>query len=278
MNSDYCPKLAQKVGVPTQKLSAETMTKIISAPHAQNRTATFKKAVYIVEDMVFKGPYTFDDRGLINNLKYNYAIELLEAVLQLHEWQRSSLPWEYIGCCSDRQCYLVAPNVGKRKDIPFDLVNTKIETNVKVVPRGVAVRRVSDIERPGQLTDDVKLATLQHLYLRFLCDIGDSGTNNVLIRENNGSTGRLIAGIDLEEKITDNVKVRRSKVKNRRLNLLFSKGPFPKHISLYESDVCKIKSLSYSQIDQHTFNRLSAVGIDLDRLKENMDLWVRTPI
>jgi hypothetical protein len=114
--------------------------------------------------------------------------------------------------------------------------------------------------------------------MRFLLDIGDSGTYNVLIREDHDSSGRLIAGIDLEEEITDNVKVRRSKVKNRRLNLLFSKGPFPKHISLYQSDVCKIKSLSYSQLDQHTLNRLNAVGIDLERLKWNMELWVRTPI
>ena len=90
--------------------------------------------------------------------------------------------------------------MGKRKNIPFELVTTKIETNVKVVPRGEAVRRVSDIERNGQLTDDIKSATLQHLYLRFLLDIGDSGTHNVLIREDYDSTGRLIAGIDLEER------------------------------------------------------------------------------
>ncbi len=33
-------------------------------------------------------------------------------------------------------------------------------------------------------------------------DIGDSGTHNILIREDHGATGRLVAGIDLEEKIT----------------------------------------------------------------------------
>jgi hypothetical protein len=138
--------------------------------------------------------------------------------------------------------------------------------------------RVIDVEKNGLLTYDIKSATLQHLYLRFLLDIGDAGTNNVLIRQDNDSTGRLIAGIDLEEGITDNVKIRRSKEKKRRLNLLSSNGPFPKHISLYQSDVCKIKSLYYSQLDQHTLCRLRAVGIDLERLKDNMKLWMRTPI
>jgi hypothetical protein len=278
MNSDHFIKLAHKVGIPIEKLSAVVMTKLKGAPQAQKRTAKFKKAVYIVDDLVFKGPYTCDDHGLIKNLRYTYAIELLEAALQLHKRQRGSLRWEYVGCWDDNQHYLVAPNVGKWENIPSELVSTKIETNVKVVPRGKAVRRVSDMESTGQLTDDIKLATLQHLYLRFLLDIGDSGTYNVLIREDHDSSGRLIAGIDLEEEITDNVKVRRSKEKNRRLNLLFSKVPFPKHISLYQSDVCKIKSLSYSQLDQHTLNRLNAVGIDLERLKWNMELWVRTPI
>jgi hypothetical protein len=278
MNSGHCIRLAHKVGVPIQKLSAETMAQLISAPQAQLRTSKYKKAVKFVEDLVFKGPYTCDDEGLMKNLRYTYAIELLEAALQLHEWQRGSLRWKYLGCGDDKHYYLVSPNVGKWIDIHSEPANSKLETNVKVVPRGVAVWRVSDIEGTGQLTVDVKLATLQHLYLRFLLDIGDSGTYNVLIREDNDSSGRLIAGIDLEEEITDNVKVRRSKEKNRRLNLLFSKGPFLKHISLYQSDISKIMLLSYSQLDQLTSDKLSAVGIDLERLKWNMELWVKTPI
>jgi len=234
---------------------------------AQKRTANWKKAVYIVEDLVFKGPYTSDKdfSRLRNNLRYTYAIELLEAALQLPEWQRGSLRWEYLGCWDVNQYYLVAPNVGKWKNIPFELVTTEVETNVQVVPRGEAVMRVSDIEGTGQLTDEIKLAALQHLYLRFLLDIGDSGTHNVLIREDYDSSGRLIAGIDLEER-------RGYKETKRRLNLLFSKL-YKKHIDLYESDICKIKSLTYSELDQYTLDRVSGVGIDLEKLKENMELW-----
>ena len=202
----------------------------------------------------------------MNSLKYPYALELLEAALQLHEWQRGSLRWEYLGCADDNQYYLVALNVGNRENIPFELVTTKIETNVKVVPKGKVIRRVSDIENNGLLTDEIKSATLQHLYLRFLLDIGDSGTYNVLIREDYDSTGRLIAGVDLEER-------RAIKEKERRLDHLFKKAPSKKQIGLYESDIYKIKSLSYSQLNQHSLDRLSAVGIDLKRLKENMELW-----
>ena len=259
--------IARKVGVPIQMLSVENMSKLKDAPQAQKRTAGYKKSVYIVEDLVFKGPYKRDDHMLMKNLRYTYALELLEAALQLHEWQRGSLRWKYLGCGDDNQYYLVAPNVGKWKNIPFKLETTEIEKDVPVVPRKKAVWRVSDIESNGLLTDEIKSAALQHLYLRFLLDIGDSGTHNVLIREDHDSTGRLIAGVDLEE--------RRGIIeKERRLDHLFKEKKAPKNKKIiYNSDVCKIKSLSYSQLDQHTLDRLSAVGIDLKRLKENMALW-----
>jgi hypothetical protein len=260
--------IAHKVGVPIQKLSAKTMTKINDAPQAQKRTSKDKKAVKLVEELVFKGPYTCDDRGLMNELRYTYALELLETALQLPEWQRASLRWEYIGCWDENEYYLVAPNVSKRKNIPFEVVSTKIEENVKVVPRGAAVKRVLEIEKTGRLTDEIKLAALQHLYLRFILDIGDSGTHNILIRKYYVSTGRLIAGIDLENN-------RIIKEKERRLDHLFKKGASQEQNCLYQSDICKIKSLSYSQLDQHTLDGLRAVDIDLERLKENMALWKR---
>ena len=92
--------LARKVGVPIQKLSAETMAKVNSAPQGQKRTSKYKKAVKIVNDLVFKGPYTSDKDiiRLMKNLKYTYALELLESILQLAESQKGSLRWEYVGC------------------------------------------------------------------------------------------------------------------------------------------------------------------------------------
>ena len=112
------------------------------------------------------------------------------------------------------------------------------------------------------------MATLQHLYLRFLLDIGDTGTHNILKRDDHDSDGRLIAGIDLEE-------TRGIKDKKRRLDHFFKREASKKQVALYESDVCKIKSLSYSRLDQCTLERLGAVGIDLGRLKANAELWER---
>jgi hypothetical protein len=270
MNIQDLMTLVHKVEVPICELSAQKISEIKDAPRGQLRTAIYKKPNYIVQDLVFKGPYTSDKDflRLMKNLRYTYAIELLEAALQLHEWQMGSLRWVYLGCGSDNQYYLVAPNVGKWKNIPRQRVNSGLETNVEVVPRGEAVDRVSDIEKTGLLTDHIKAATLQHLYLRFLLGIGDSGTHNVLIREDSDSTGRLIAGIDLEE--------RRGIVeKERRLDHLFKKAPSKIQVCLYESVICKIKSLSYSQLEQHTLKSLSAVGVDLKGLKENMELWER---
>jgi len=112
-----------------------------------------------------------DDPGLINSIRYTNALALLETALQIPEWQRGSLRWLFLGFTHDDQCYLVAPNVGSRNIIKFDTVTTKIEKNVKVVPRQEHVMRVSDIESNDLLTNEIKIATLQHLYFRFLLGI-----------------------------------------------------------------------------------------------------------
>jgi hypothetical protein len=269
MNTYDFKILADKVKVPIQKLSAETIAKVNGAPQAQKRTATYKKAVYIVEDLVFKGPYVSDKDHLrlMKNLRYTYAIQQLEEALHLPGWKRGALPWKFIGLWGVHQYYLVTPNVGKWKNIPIKPESSPIETDVPVVPRCGAVRRVSDVENNGRLTDDIKLAVLQHLYFRFLLDIGDSGTHNILIREDHDRTGRLIAGIDLEER-------RGIRAKRRRLDHLFKKKNASKDQErIYKSDINRINSLSYSQLDQHTLESLCAVGIDLERLKGNMELW-----
>jgi len=268
MNRDDIKMLTETVGVPIRKLSAETVAKVNDAPQGQKKTSKHKKVVKIVEDLIFKGIFTCDDKKLMNSLSYTYALEVLEEVLQLPEWQRASLRWEFVGCSNDNQFYLVGKNVGERNGIPFDIVTTKIEKDVKVVPRNKHVSRVSDLEGTALLTGAIKLSSLQHLYLRFLLDLGDSGTHNILVRKDYDDTGRLVAGIDLEEK-------RGIKVNESRLDHLFKKVASRKQHRLYQSDVCKIKTLSNSQLGQGTLDKLSDVGIDLKRIKENMELWNR---
>jgi hypothetical protein len=209
-------ELASRAGVEFQQLSSEVVEELRSSPQAQRRTAHFKKAVYIQEDLIFKGPYKNNDRGLMNNLRHTYALEILEDTLELEEKIRSTLKWEYIGYDGSGKFYLVSRNVGRWQDICTERVTTKIETNVEVAHRGTMVSRVSEIEGNNGLTDEIKVACLQHLYLRFLLDIGDSGTHNILNRKDGENGGRLLAGIDLEEK-------RKISEKTRPLDYLFNK-------------------------------------------------------
>jgi hypothetical protein len=204
----------------------------------------------------------------MNNLRYTYAIQLLEEELHLLDWQKGALPWKFIGQCGIDEYYLVALNVGKWENISPKLMSSKIQTDVPIMPRGGFVWRVSDVEeKSGRLTNDIKLASIQNLYLRFVLGIGDGGTVNILIREDSDRSGRLISGIDLEDR-----DKRIFKEEDSRLVLLFCRL-YNKHVTLYESYIHKIKLLSYGQLNQHTIDRLLAVGIKLDRLKVNMARW-----
>jgi hypothetical protein len=270
LNSGFGIKLACRVGVPLRTLSEGELFNINNAPQAQKRTAKFKKSVYVVEDLVFKGPYQRDDPGLINSIRYTHALELLEILLHMPEWQRGSLRWLFLGFTHNDQCYLVAPNVGSRNNIKFETVTTKIEKNVKVVPRQEHVMRVSDIEGNDQLTNEIKMATLQHLYFRFLLGIGDSGTHNVLVRKDSDLCGRLIAGVDLDERRGNNSM-------KSRLDFLFKRAPSKKQAALYHSFIDDITALSFNQFDKQTSEKLWVVEIDLDRLKEKIELWEALP-
>ena len=157
--------------------------------------------------------------------------------------------------------------MGVRKKVPYERISTRIETDVLVVPRRAAVDRVSDMEKTEGLTAEVKRAALQHLYLRYLLGIGDSGTHNVLVREARDGTGRLIAGIDLEE-----TRARRG-ASEWRMDHLFKKGPSKRQVELYLPAVSGIKPLSPGQLDPPTREHLTAIGIDIDRLEEKIRLW-----
>jgi hypothetical protein len=266
MRSHQIHLMARQIGIPIVELTAEKVAEVQASPQAQLKTARYKKAVYLGGELVFKGPYKAHETALINNMRFNYAMGLLENALELCELERGSLPWEFLGYAGDDQYYLAASNVGMRRSIPFEVVNSRIERNVKVVKRGDAVERVSDREGTERLTEDIKLAALQHLYLRFLLDIGDSGTHNVLIREDYSASGRLIAGIDLEE-------TRSFKVKERKLDCLFKKPPSKRQVQLYWAEVHEIRSFSDVQFNPETSAMLEGVGVDLTRLTENMARW-----
>ena len=61
------------------------------------------------------------------------------------------------------------------------------------------------------------------------------------------------------------------------MDLLLSK-PSKKHFRIYGSDTTKIQSFSYHEIDRPTLDQLSAVEIDLERLKMNTELGSESEI
>jgi hypothetical protein len=80
----------------------------------------------------------------------------------------------------------------------------------------------------------------------------------------------LIAGIDLEE-------MRNNKDRDSRLTHLFTNAFSKKKRSLYGPEVRNIQSITYRQFDQHILEKMNAVKIDLERLKEKMELWEQLP-
>lgn len=72
MKAHNLETVAQLAGVPIKKLSAQTILNIINAPQAQKRTAKFKKAVYVIHDQIYKGPYECNDCRLLRKVNRKY--------------------------------------------------------------------------------------------------------------------------------------------------------------------------------------------------------------
>jgi hypothetical protein len=85
---------------------------------------------------------------------------------------------------------------------------TRVDARARVVQRGTLLERVSEREKVKQggrwerhpeFDEGIAVASLQHLYFRHLLNVGDSGTHNILVREDRATSGRSIAGIDFDE-------------------------------------------------------------------------------
>ena len=264
--------LAQKVGVEIQNLSSNAIQRIENSSHGQKRTSKNKKTVYVVDGLIFKGPYKDNEKALIRNLKNNYALKIFEDILELEEKKRSTLKWEFIGYDGNDHYYLVSKNVGNCNEMEVKRETSRIENDVPIIQRGTMVYRVSDIEETHQLTTDIKVASLQHLYLRFLLNIGDSGTHNILLRSDGERNGRLVAGIDLEE----NRVMKPKKIPDDHIDHLFSKDHSKKR-RIYQSSVGDIEPLKYGRINRKIKAKLENVGIDLNVIYEKTKIWSTLP-
>ena len=196
-------------------------------PHGQRRTSSHKKAVFISSDYVYKGPYSGnspnDTKKLLNNLYFTRAMIVLEESLKLPDNLRSVVDWHsVIKIENSEEYYLKQKSLGilSNEDGDRELVTTKVEKDVQVLRRGSHIHRLIEIENNLENSEEIYRATIQHFYLRYLLNIGDSGTWNILVRRDEHQG---ICGIDFEEirsekakKITDPLLMIMSKVSKQQ--------------------------------------------------------------
>ena len=275
----------KKYKVTTMKISLDDYTitqmsddeyeTILNLPQGQKLTSSSKKSVYMDKINVYKGPFIFDDKKLMNSIKFTQALICVESVIKIPDKMKSVLPFsikEYKG-----YYFLVYKNIGIIDESSSELVDTTLVSkslsemalklgnsipskSVKIYPRGV-INRISDIITlyPSKFTDDIKLATLQHLYFRYLFNIGDSGTQNVLCREDGHI--HLVAGIDMEE-------IRGKDQGNTKLEYLFN-SRYNKKVALFKDMIDNVVTLTFEELDTIK-DDLALLGIDYEDIRKKI--------
>ncbi len=203
--------IARMVGVEVRQAEAGFTETLARLPLAQKRTSKNKAYVHVGPDAICKGPYSSTSLKLVNNLRYPHLIHLLEDGLKLPPAVRGVYCWATLFVCRNGEqlvYYLGGPNVGRPERMQVEDAATLVDPAFRVVNRGTLLRRVSEIEkvkvgsrwrRHPDFDRVVAVASLQHLYLRHLFNVGDSGTHNILVREDRHTTGHPVAGIDFDE-------------------------------------------------------------------------------
>lgn len=204
--------MAHAVGTPVCMMDVAAVETLWGLPRGQNRTSTHKAFVFVSDSEIFKGPYPASSFKLVNNLLLPYLFDLLEQSLNLPDCRRGTYRWSRLLVDAngpEPAYYLAGDNVGRPTEMQVEHVSTAVDPQgVPVIRRGTLVQRASDLEkikqgsrtlRHPQFDAQVAIASLQHLYFRYLLNVGDSGTHNILVRDDAERSGRLIAGIDFDE-------------------------------------------------------------------------------
>lgn len=257
---------------------------ILALPRGQQLTSTNKRSVYIGADLVYKGPFkSIGDVKFANNIKFTKALCILESVSTVPDKYKTCLQFKFKRYKSAVGSYyfIVYKNVGNisatepTKNVPRALISKTIKElmpelngidreSIEIYDRGV-IKRISDLigtQYSDLLTSDIKLATLQHLYIRYLLDIGDSGTQNVLFREDGGE--QLVVGVDMEESRTKDQG-------ETKLEFLFNKFSKPVYRTFKDS-IQGVVRLTDAQIDEIS-HLLIELGFDCDRIKGKIAMY-----
>ena len=250
---------------------------IIKLPQGQKLTSSSKKSVFISKEYVYKGPFGLDDVKFINNIRFTRALKILERLSGVPAQYQSLLEFKIKHFSG--YYYLVYKNIAiippstishshttkviskSAGLLASDLGEPSPSVIVKIYPRGV-VKRISDIINlyPAKFTNEIKIATLQHLYFRYLLNAGDSGTQNVLYRED--GSDKLIAGIDMEEN-------RLKDQGDTKLTYLFN-SKFNKKVALFRDFISKVTPLYKSSLDIHDQD-FKSLGFDIYTIKLKID-------
>jgi len=223
----------------TKKIDSVELSRIELLPHAQKKCSKHKKVVYIEKDYVYKGPYYIGEKSFENSMNYSNVLDKIERLANLPNFLRSSIRGECL-LENEETCkiFIMYENVGNLGiEHESQKTSTKLEINVDIFDRNTFVKRISDMD-DNEINDQIKLAVLQHLYYRYLLNIGDSGLHNILLRDK-CSDGKLIAGIDMDEmKIVGAVDKSCS-----GFDLLFKNTPGERVRALLESKFNSIQKL-----------------------------------
>ncbi len=210
-----------------------------------------------------------DTKKLLHNLYFTRALLTLEQHLKIPNHLQSIIDWDsVIKINNTNEYYLKQKSLGKlsTSENDYELVTTKVETDVKVFRRGSHVNRLIELEKDESnfQNDDEKQicqACVQHFYLRYILNIGDSGTWNILVRRDEI---KGICGIDFEE-----LRLEKAKKNNDPLTMIMSKvskrqrdlyGSYTNDIVIFKNkidlddELAKTLSISF-KIDVENMNR-----------------------
>jgi coproporphyrinogen III oxidase len=166
--------------------------------------------------------------------------------------------------------HLKQRSIGKlsTSDNDHEIVTRKLETDVKILRRGSHVTRLFELEKDESnchhIDKNICHACVQHFYLRFILNIGDSRTGNILIRRD-GVKG--ICGIDFEE-----IGTQKTKENNDPLTMIMKKVS-KRQRDLYESYTNKITIFkNKTDLSDELAKTLSTLfKIDVEQMNERIE-------
>lgn len=206
--TQYRGKYRKHHKIPIIPHKSQEIVKLTGLTKAQLLTSKSKVPTYISRFQIYKGPYTqkhFDDKSSRFNkcIMFTEMLQDMEEYLGLVGYTRTTIPLRYIAEVIDDTSaslngyYLVWDNIGDYDALKVEQKESAINPMGPVMVKGSMLKNLND----ATLTERHKIAAVQHLYLRYVSGLGDSGPWNMLVRHNPAGNmdGQIVVGVDLED-------------------------------------------------------------------------------